>query len=212
MQTPPLDADAVLWTDSPGQRPLIVLLHGYGSDENDLFALTDHLPEEFVYAAVRAPLTPPFPMSGNSWYPIDDLSSRDPAAITAGAERLLEWLDAAAPNATSVGLLGFSQGGATALQAMRLAPERFEFIVTLSGYAADGSLPGDDALKAHPLPVFWGRGALDNVIPAPAVARTTEWLPEHSALVGRIYPGLAHAVSAAELDDIRAFLRAQLPA
>ncbi|WP_029150141.1 alpha/beta hydrolase [Microbacterium indicum] len=198
-----LDDAAVLRSGDPS-LPLVVLLHGYGSDERDLFALRSRLPEQFSYAAVRAPLTPPFPQGGWSWYPIEGLASRDPAAVTAAAEALLAWLPEEA-----VGLVGFSQGGAVSLQAMRLAPERFDFVVNLSGYWAGGSLPGDAALAEAPVPVFWGRGADDAVVPAEAVTLTTLELPPHSALAGRVYPGLGHAVSDEELADLAAFLRRQ---
>ncbi|HJA03241.1 MAG TPA: alpha/beta fold hydrolase [Candidatus Microbacterium stercoravium] len=208
MQTPSLDNDAVLWSGSADEKPLIVFLHGYGADERDLFSLRDHLPDAYAYAAVRAPLVPPFPMSGYSWYSIDGLSSRDPAAVTAGATRFIEWLETT--GAGRVGLIGFSQGGAIALQAMRLAPERFDFVVNLSGYAAGGSLDGDEALMLSQPPVFWGRGSADEVIPADAILQTTEWLPAHSSLVGRVYPGLAHAVSPQEIDDVARFLQKQL--
>lgn len=210
MQTPPLDNDAVLWEGEPAGRPLLVLLHGYGSDERDLFALREHLPDDFAVAAVRAPLEPPFPMSGYSWYPIEGLESRDPAQVTQAAQRVREWLDAAAADATSVGLFGFSQGGAVALQTMRLDPERIDFVVNLSGYAAGGELPGDETLKETRPPVFWGRGSVDDVIPEAAVVHTTDWLPGHSELVGRIYPGLAHAVAPQELDDLVTFLNKRL--
>ena len=209
MQTPSLDNDAVLWSEAAGEKPLIVLLHGYGADERDLFSLRDHLPSEFAYAAVRAPLEPPFPMSGYSWYPIDDLSSRDPVLVSDAATRLLEWLDGA--GVANVGLVGFSQGGAVALQALRLAPERVDFVVNLSGYAAGGSLPGDEVLSLSRPPVFWGRGTDDQVIPEAAVVQTTDWLPAHASLVGRVYPGLAHAVSAQEIADVAAFLERQAP-
>lgn len=208
MLTPPLDNDAVLWSRDAGDDPLIVFLHGYGSDERDLFALREHLPDDFVYASVRAPLEPPFPMSGHSWYAIDSLDSRDPAVITHGATRLLEWLDTVSP--TRVGLIGFSQGGAIALQALRLAPERIDFVANLSGYAAAGSLPGDDVIAEQRPPVFWGRGSADTVIPQAAIQHTTEWLPGHSDLVGRIYPGLSHAVSPQELEDLTRFVAKQL--
>jgi len=209
MQTPSLDNDAVLWSDDRGDKPLIVFLHGYGADERDLFSLRDYLSGAYAYAAVRAPLVPPFPMSGYSWYSIDGLAARDPAAVSAGAERFIEWLETT--DAGRVGLVGFSQGGAIALQAMRLAPERFDFVVNLSGYAAGGSLDGDDALKLSQPPVFWGRGSADEVIPTEAIAQTTEWLPLHSSLVGRVYPGLAHAVSPQEIEDVARFLEKQLP-
>ncbi|WP_221583676.1 alpha/beta hydrolase [Microbacterium sp. G2-8] len=210
MQTPPLDNDAVLWSGDPADQPLIVFLHGYGSDERDLFALRAHLPGDFAFASVRAPLDPPFPMGGYSWYPIEGLDSRDPARVTDSAQRLLEWLDAHAATRTAVTLVGFSQGGAVALQAMRLAPERFDSVVNLSGYAAGGSLEGDDVLKETKPPVFWGRGSADEVIPEAAIVHTTDWLPVHTELVGRIYPGLAHAVAPQEIDDLNVFLKKRL--
>lgn len=210
--TPPLDADAVLWSAAEAERvdkPLLVLLHGYGADERDLFGLAQFLPREFVVAAVRAPLAPPWPAPGASWYPIEGLESRDPTHVTDAASRLLEWLDASATDAP-VALLGFSQGAAVALQAMRLDPERFLFVVNLSGYATPGGLPGDAELAERRPPVFWGRGTRDEVIPEFLVAHTTEWLPGHSDLSGRVYQGLTHSVSEQELDDVRVFLEKQL--
>lgn len=211
-ETPVLDDAAVLWSDEPAGRPLLVLLHGYGADERDLFALAPHLPAEFAIAAVRAPLEPPFPTPGRSWYPIEGLESRDPAHVTQAARSLLTWLDTAAADATSIGLLGFSQGGAVSLQALRLDPGRFAFAVNLSGYATPGELPGDTELTERRPPVFWGRGTLDDVIPPFLVLHTTDWLPRHSDLVGRIYPGLRHTVSEQELADVRVFLEKQLAA
>lgn len=208
-----LDPDVAVWTaasDERAGRPLLVLLHGYGADERDLLALAEHLPDEYVYAAVRAPLAPPWPTPGYSWYPIEGLDARDATAITAAAHALHAWLDDVATDAASIGLLGFSQGGAVALQAMRLAPERFAFAVNLSGYVTPGALPEDAALAERRPPVFWGRGTHDEVIPAPLVAHTVEWLPAHVELSGRVYPGLAHAVSAEELADVRTFLTKRL--
>jgi len=212
IEIPPLDADAVLWNAAPadrGGRPLLVLLHGYGSEEHDLFGLVPHLPEEFVVASVRAPLTPPFPMPGWSWYPLEGPDARDGAAITRAGERLLEWLDAAT-DAEQVGLLGFSQGAAVALQALRLRPERFAFVVNVAGYVDPAPLPSDEALAELRPAVFWGRGARDEVIPADRVAHTVQWLPDHVDLSGRVYTGLAHSVSQEELDDVTVFLRKRL--
>lgn len=212
IEIPPLDADAVLWSAGPADRsgrPVLVLLHGYGSDEHDLFALAPHLPEEFVVASVRAPLAPPFPMPGWSWYPIESPIARSGAAITAAAERLAQWVDEQT-DAPHVGLLGFSQGAAVALHTLRVRPERFAFAVALAGYADPGPLPGDTALAQRRPPVFWGRGALDDVIPQERVADTVQWLPAHAELSGRVYPGLGHSVSGEELADVTTFLRKRL--
>ncbi|MGB4777137.1 alpha/beta hydrolase [Microbacterium sp.] len=221
-EPPTLDADAVLWSVPPSERagrPLLVLLHGYGSHEGDLFGLVPYLPGEFVVAAVRAPLTPPFPAPGWSWFPIEGLHARSADAVTAATRRLLEWLDTvtedragADPDAGAVGLLGFSQGAVIALQALRLQPQRFAFAVNLAGFVADGSLPTDGELAERRPPVFWGRGAADEVIPPERVAHTIQWPPDHVELSGRVYPGLTHSVSQDELADVRAFLQKQLTA
>ena len=209
-----IDDEAVLWSESPEMRagrPLLLLLHGYGSDERDLFGLAPFLPDAFVLAAVRAPLAPPFPAPGWSWYPIEGLDGRSSGAVTAAADALIAWIDRAT-DAETIGILGFSQGAAVALQALRLQPERFAFVVNLAGYADPSPLPGDEVLAERRPPVFWGRGARDEVIPPPAVAHTVQWLPEHATLSGRVYAGLTHSVSQEELDDVRVFLDKQLAA
>lgn len=208
--TPPLDDSAVRWSGTPGGKPVAVLLHGYGADENDLFGLAPLLPDAYAFAAVRAPLPMPWPQPGYSWYPIEGLEGRHPVRTTEAAERFLDWVDGAFGATTTVGLIGFSQGGAIALQAMRLAPDRFAFAVNLSGYVTPGELPGDAALAERRPPVFWGRGTHDTVIPETLVAHTVEWLPRHADLAGRIYPALGHAVSPAELEDLRVFLEKRL--
>lgn len=212
-EIPPIDDAAVRWSapvEARAGRPLLVLLHGYGSEEGDLFGLAPHLPEDFVVAAVRAPLSPPFPTPGWSWFPIEGLHARTPGATTAAAQSLLAWLDRAARDAASVGLLGFSQGSVVALQALRLQPERFAFVVNLAGYVDADPLPTDAALAALRPPVFWGRGARDEVIPADRVAHTVQWLPGFVELSGRVYPGLTHSVSQDELADVGVFLDKQL--
>ncbi|MFE1666127.1 alpha/beta hydrolase [Microbacterium sp. P02] len=222
-ELPDLDDAAVLWSVPDSERagrPLLVLLHGYGADEHDLFGLAPHLPPEFVLAAVRAPLAPPWPSPGYSWYPIGGasenggsgagprttLDGRDPDAVTDAASAVLAWVDRAAIGAESVGMLGFSQGAAVAIQALRLAPERFAFVINLSGYASPGLLAGDAQLATRKPPVFWGRGTRDEVIPEFLVEHTVQWLPGHADLSGRVYPGLTHSVSEQELADVRVFL------
>lgn len=204
-----LRLDGALTRWSTGERtdaPLLVLLHGYGADEHDLFGLVPYLPEGIAVASVAAPLAPPWPMPGRSWYPIEGLDGRSSTAVTAAAQAFLHWLGSEREDAASVALLGFSQGAAVALQTLRLAPEKVDAVVALSGYAAPGELPRDVELAELRPPVFWGRGTNDDVIPAALVAHTAEWLPAHSELSGRVYMGLTHSISEDELGDVRTFL------
>ncbi len=205
--TPRIDASATQWAPQDREGlPLLVLLHGYGADEHDLFGLVPHLPDDIAVAAVAAPLAPSWPMPGRAWYPIDAVSGRSSEDITAAAHALLSWMEEEVDAATPLALLGFSQGAAVALQALRLTPERFGAVAALSGYAAPGALPNDERLRTDRPRVFWGRGTADTVIPEPLIAHTAQWLPDHSALSGRVYPGLGHGISADELLDISAFL------
>ena len=51
------------------KSPLLVLLHGYGSDEEDLFSFADQLPADYFVISARAPIAmQPY---GNAWYAIN---------------------------------------------------------------------------------------------------------------------------------------------
>jgi phospholipase/carboxylesterase len=202
----PVASGAVLWSAPEAERtdrPLLVLLHGYGSHEGDLFQLSPYLPLEPVVASLRAPFSEG---PGYSWYSLETAADEKTQGTTAAAQGVLDWLDSL-PGHGPVTLFGFSQGGAVAIQALRLAPERFQAVVALSTYVAPGDLPNDGKLTELLPPVFWGRGTADDVIPLEAVARTLDWLPSHSNLTERIYEGLDHAVSQPELSDVSQFLR-----
>jgi phospholipase/carboxylesterase len=186
-------------------------MHGYASHENDLFALTPHLPSESVIASLRAPRAE---AGGNAWTPGSSFSDDGPALgyADAAAAAVLEWLDSLdwldeQTDAPSVGLLGFSQGGAMVLQLMRAAPTRFAYGVQLAGYVVPGDAPGDAELARIRPPLFWGRGTADDVIAPHWVARTAAWVPEHTDADIRVYEGLSHAISPQELSDVAAYIR-----
>ncbi|HEV7624259.1 MAG TPA: alpha/beta hydrolase-fold protein [Amnibacterium sp.] len=200
--------DAAAHSSGPADADsLLLLLHGRGADERDLLPLADalHLPDRIV--ALRGPL--PW-QGGRAW--------AEPAADVGGgigldeaAAAVLEWLDreaAAGRGAKRIRLLGFSQGGAVALQLLRTAPRRFAAAVVLSGFLPTVDGPADDELARLRPPVLWGRGAIDPVIPASAIERTRGWLEGHATADERVYPMLAHGVAAAELADVAAFLAA----
>lgn len=204
-----LNPDAVLWSAPEAQRagrPVLVLLHGHGSHEGDLFGLSPALPLTPVIASVRAPIPEG---AGFTWFSRSDSPVGDPPAdrADAAAAALVDWVDTLGD--VPVGLLGFSQGAAVTLQAMRHRPERFDYGVALSGFLVAGGHPGDAALAARRPPVFWAHGDADEVVPEASVERTTDWLPGHTDLEAHRYPGLGHNISTPELDDIVQFLRAR---
>ena len=207
----PIEPSSVMWSTPERERagrPHLVLLHGYGSNEGDLFQLAPYLPLGFVIAAPRAPL--PHPMGfGYSWFPLND--EVEGLGVDQAADELAEWIGAeVAGKASRVGLLGFSQGGVLALQVLRRHPGAADALVMLASARHPQPDPGDDAMTDRRPPVFSGRGTADEVIPAWRFADTADWLPHHSRLTERIYEGLGHSVSDAELQDVVAFLNTNL--
>ena len=200
-----IDPSAVMWSTPVEQRAgksLLVLLHGLGSHEGDLFQLSPYLPLDFVIVSPRGPLR-----SGNGWSWFDIAAPR-PEPLNRSADEFAEWLATVRGDAASVVLLGFSQGGVLALQTLRRHPELVDSVVLLSAIADETVDPGDPELEVLRPPVFWGRGTMDDVIPAEQVVTTRDWLEEHSTLTERIYEDVGHWITDAELGDVHDFLRA----
>jgi len=217
----PVDDAATLWSvpagevdDALAHRPLLVLMHGYGSNEADLAGLFGHLGDDLLMASLRAPLPLRVgPGSGYAWFPITQPGNPDAALVDAAARGVRRWLEDTQARVRvhgPVGLLGFSQGGAMAVQLLRHFPESFGCVVNLSGFVAGGLVAGDEALSQIRPPVFWGRDVADPVITGEAVARTRAFLPAHTTLTSRLYPGVGHGISGEELTDVVAFLAEHL--
>jgi phospholipase/carboxylesterase len=185
-------------------RPLLLFLHGFGSHEGDLAGLASFLPDRFDWVSLRAPIG--ISASGFAWFPITTPGRPDQSSVITAADAILQWLDDNVDEATPVVPIGFSQGGLMVTQLLRQAPGRFPAGVVLSGFSLDAVLPGDEKLTELRPPVFFGRGDVDGVISPETTARITAWLPAHSTLTEKVYPGLAHSISAEELGDISVFL------
>jgi len=205
-----IDRDAVQWTRDPSERdgtPLLVAMHGVGSNERDLLGLAPALPPAWTIASLRAPM--PWGQ-GHSWYPLGTPGSPALGPVDESVAEVLAWIDSVAAGHPRVGLLGFSQGGSMALQLLRARPSGFAFAVSLSGFVVPGVTDDRDAAVAAVRPrVFLGHGDLDPVIPAEATTRTQVWAAANTTVTDRTYAGLPHAVSAAELADVAAFIGAE---
>jgi len=226
----PAHEDAAL--EALTSRPLLVLMHGYGSSETDLSALAPHLPHGFVCASLRAPLRLPAPYTGAyAWWHIpigyDGLPARqpDPPQFVGSEPHLaalavLDWIDALETQVSegdrtrrlgTIALLGFSQGGCMVTSLLRLRPSRFVCGVNCSGFVAPGAYDGDAELATVRPPLFWGRDEADPIIDAHRIALTQQWAPAHTALESKLYEGMLHSISPQELRDINRFLVRNVP-
>jgi phospholipase/carboxylesterase len=198
----------VRWSAPPEARaakPLVVALHGRGADETAFADLDSYLADGTAVASVRAPIAEG---GGYAWFANRGIGRPIAESIAETARRLFAWLDDIEGQHASVSLFGFSGGAAMAGGLLLAEPHRFAATVLLAGTLPwDAGLP-EQAQRLAGVPVFYGRGELDTVIPLDLIARTLAWLREESGarLTEREYAGLAHAISVEELADVRAFL------
>ena len=152
--------------------PLLIMCHGYGSDENDLFSFAQELPEELFIISVRAP----YPMQpyGNAWYAINFDAQQnkwnDVEQAVESRDKIAQFIDDACTeypvNKDNVTLLGFSQGTILSYAVALTYPEKVKNIIALSGYISEDML--NDNLKDKDysnLDFYCSHGSVDQVIP-----------------------------------------------
>ena len=185
---------------------LLVLLHGRGASEHDLFPLLDVLDPERRLLGVtpRAPLA--LPPGGAHWYAFYRLGEPDAGTFAQGYALAAEWLDGLGfpPQRTVLG--GFSQGGmmayALSLFVGRPRPAALfalsSFVPTVPGFELDLESPLPPIAIGHGthdevIGVEWGRGARDLLVGAGA------------DVLYREYP-LGHSVDPRFLEELAAWL------
>jgi phospholipase/carboxylesterase len=189
---------------------LLVLLHGRGADERDLFPLLDLLDPERRLLGVtpRGPLS--LPPGGAHWYVVREIGYPDPATFLPTYAALAEWLDGLgfAPERTVIG--GFSQGAVmTYALSLGSGRPRPAASIALSGFMP--TVPGFELdLEAGVPPVAIGHGTFDPVISVDWGRRAKETLEAAGAdVLYREYP-LPHAVDPRFLDELAPWIASRL--
>lgn len=205
-------------TGSENEKPpLLLLLHGIGADENDLFALAPHLDERFFVASARAPFVLPY--GGFAWFELT-IEPGAPVGVNVrqfeqSREMIFDFIEelvaAHDPDPGRIYLGGFSQGAMMTLSAVLRRPEKFAGAVAMSGRAMPEMLPAEgipDGLQDFP--VFVAHGLHDPVLPIENGRATRELLAGLPVdLEYREYP-MAHEISPQSLQDAGRWLRRQL--
>lgn len=210
MTTTLRDVRSPNWITNEAPDAVVLFLHGFGSNEQDLSGLAPALGLDLPWASLRAPLE--LGNGGAAWFEITTPGAPDAAPVEAATAAIWAWIEENVDPATPIVPIGFSQGGLMASQLLRTRPERIFAPVILGGFVLGANQPGDQTLRENLPAVFWGRGAEDRVIAPVAITRTTEFLPVHSSLIEKVYPGLAHGINATELRDVRVFITAEIGA
>lgn len=177
---------------------LVVLVHGYGADGNDLIGLAQHWREilpTVAFAAPNAPMRVPGAPSGYQWFPISRI---DPHEMKKGVESAAPVLDAYLDNELKrlglpperLALAGFSQG---TMLSLHLGLRRAVNPAAIVGFS--GMLAGAPPQLAEYPPILLTHGDQDQVIPPQALFGAAGDLGAAGAGVQwHLAPGMGHGI------------------
>lgn len=198
-----------------GGKPghLVVLLHGYGADGNDLIGLAPLLGQLMPDTVFHAPNAPQ-PCEGNPFgYQWFGISRLDPAIALAGVRTAAPLLDAYLDETmaaygldeSKTVLVGFSQG---TMMALHVGLRRRKQLAGIIGFS--GMLAGAELLKAelqNKPPVLLIHGDSDEMLPHTLTQRAAEALTGEGLQVGvHIAPGVGHSIDETGLQLAARFL------
>ena len=198
--------------------PLVIMLHGYGSNEDDLFSFANHIPGNYKIISLRAPYSLPY--GGYSWYDIssDDLEAKK---IKIGVEqakssisKIKDFVKNQLPKKYSfdiekICLIGFSQGSALSYALSLNNPDLFKNVIALSGMISM-QLIDENHKDYSNLNYFCSHGIQDQVIPVNYSRESIEWLKSRN--ITHVYKeyDMTHSVSQENFFDFLEWMKFNL--
>ncbi len=166
-----------------GKIPLI-MLHGYGSNETDLFELKNDLPRIYFPIALRGYQLTPY--GGFAWYPLymnasGNLHIKEDEMLHA-ISRLhddIQDLTKRFGFKKEISILGFSQGSIISYALMSHYPEEYRNIVAFSGYIHEPVMMPLNKEDSKNLSVFASHGTNDDIIPVELARKVPLWLEKN---------------------------------
>ncbi len=157
--------------DKNSERPLLILLHGYGSNYDDLFSFAPEIPAQYEVISMNAPQKTIY--GGWAWYDINFMDAQkfnDVKQAHYSMDLILADIDEHCElwncPKNQVNLCGFSQGGILSYALSLNHPKKFEKVACLSSYPAP-EIIGDFNKNADfsQLKFYISHGVEDTVIP-----------------------------------------------
>jgi phospholipase/carboxylesterase len=195
------------------KNPLLLLLHGYGSNEEDLFSFASELPDEYYIISARAPYSLGY--GSYAWYAINfdadenKFSDIDEAQKSRDLIALFidELIAEFAIDAANITLIGFSQGSILSYAVALSYPSKVQRVVAMSGYLnKEIAIDGFENNDFSNLKIFASHGTVDQVIPIDWARKSAVAVKELDvALVYKEYP-VGHGVAPQNFFDFKNWL------
>ncbi|SHJ90280.1 alpha/beta hydrolase [Epilithonimonas mollis] len=170
------------------ETPILFMLHGYGSNEEDLFSFVPTLPEDWLVISFRAPKNSNY--GGFAWFDIDFNSAENfidemdgNEAVKTVMENIMSVTNRYGLTNNPTHLCGFSQGGIIVYSLALQYPDLFSKVACLSSYPEEKMLKNlvKDKKKYENLRFFISHGMDDAVIPIDWGRKAAEILYDLSA-------------------------------
>jgi phospholipase/carboxylesterase len=150
--------------------PLLILLHGYGSNKEDLFSFAEELPDALLIVSAEAPLS--IGNGGYAWYSInfDDINGKfsDLKEAKEALDAIAIFIDAIKKKYNTkqdkTFLLGFSQGAILSYSFSFFHPNKIQHALALSGYINTALLPESISPEIK-TDYYCSHGSVDQVLP-----------------------------------------------
>lgn len=196
-----------------GKNPLLLLLHGYGSNEQDLFSFASELPDEYYVISARAPYDLQY--GSYAWYAInfdaDEKKFSDHEQAKTSRDLIAGFIDELIQNyaidSQNVTLLGFSQGTILSYAVALSYPEKVQQVIALSGYLNTEIIANDyTGNNFSNLKMFISHGTADQVIPVDWARKAPAFLENLGIKTAyKEYP-IGHGVSPQNFYDLKNWL------
>lgn len=196
------------------KNPLLLLLHGYGSNEEDLFSFATELPDEYYVVSARAPHDLMY--NSYAWYAINfDADENKFSDIEQGKESrdlIVQFIDELIEkypiDANKITLVGFSQGSILSYAVALSYPKKIQRVVAMSGYLnTEMAIDNFEKNDFSNLRIFASHGTVDQVIPVDWARKTEPILKQLGIdIVYKEYP-VGHGVAPQNFFDFRNWLQ-----
>lgn len=196
------------------KNPLLLLLHGYGSNEEDLFSFASELPEKYYVISARAPYDMMY--GSYAWYAInfdaDENKFSDIEQAKTSRDLISNFIDELLANyaidSNNVNLIGFSQGCILSYAVALSYPQKIKRVVAMSGYFnAEIATENFKENDFSNLKIFASHGNVDQVVPVDWARKAEPTLKQLGIdIVYKEYP-IGHGVSPQNFYDFKNWLQ-----